>query len=159
MRTTTSFADQTGPRKADAAGGFSRRFRAGDMETRAALAAVCERLAAAGLSEDDLSSAELVLAEALNNIVEHAYAETEGEVELHVNLHHNRLACLIRDHGRAMPAGRAPDPEPPHIEPPDLLPEGGFGWHIIRCLTTDLHYRRVAGWNELSFLLPLAELD
>lgn len=156
-----SAADRDPKRQGDSGqgGGVFHRFPAGDLETRAALGAVCGRLRAAGLSEDDRSSAELILAEALNNIVEHAYGGESGEIELHVALHHDRLVCLIRDHGRPMPDGRPPDPGPPHIAPPDYLPEGGFGWHIIRCLTTDLHYRRAGDWNELSFHVPLGGLD
>jgi serine/threonine-protein kinase RsbW len=33
------------------------------------------------------------------------------------------------------------------------LPEGGFGWFLIRALSRDLDYRRVGGRNLLSFRL------
>lgn len=136
-----------------------RRFPAGDMETRTALQAVCDGLRRAGLSEDDLSSAELILAEVLNNIVEHAYASGDGIVDLCIELRGNGLLCLIRDHGNAMPNGRPPCPPLPRINPPSQLPEGGFGWHIIRALTTQLHYRQEKGWNVLSFTMPLTGGD
>jgi len=146
-------------RPQEGAGDILRRFPAGDTETRAALLAVCERLRRAGLGEDDLSSAELIIAEALNNIVEHAYADSDGLVELSIEFRLNGLFCLIRDHGQAMPAGRAPDPPLPQTNHPHDLPEGGFGWHIIRSLTTELGYRHEDGWNTLSFVVPLTGFD
>lgn len=132
-----------------------RRFPAGDTETRAALLAVCDGLRRTGIAEDDLASTELILAEVLNNIVEHAYASGEGVVDLCIELRHEGLFCLIRDHGTTMPNGRPPCPSPPCINPSFELPEGGFGWHIIRSLTTQLGYRQEDGWNALSFVVPL----
>ena len=37
------------------------------------------------------------------------------------------------------------------------LPEGGFGWHVIRTLSKDLHYRRENGRNQLSFRLDTTQ--
>jgi len=151
--------DSARHRHIEDAGRICRRFPAGDTETRAALLAVRDSLRRAGLAEDDLSSAELILAEALNNIVEHAYASSEGLVDLNIELRRDGLFCVIRDHGKAMPNGRAPDPPLPRINPPCELPEGGFGWHIIRSLTTQLGYRQEEGWNALSFVVPLTGFD
>lgn len=136
-----------------------RRFPAGDTETRAALLTICDGLRQAGLAKDDLDSAELILAEVLNNIVEHAYANSHGIVDLCIELHHEGLFCVVRDHGSTMPHGRPPCPPPPRINPPLELPEGGFGWHIIRSLTTQLGYRQEEGWNALSFVVPLTGCD
>lgn len=149
----------TGRGQAAATEPIRRRFTSGDIATRETLIEVAEALTAAGLSEDDIANAELILAEALNNIVEHAYAGTEGPVELEIAIARDRLDCALRDQGREAPIGYPPDPPLPEIEPPLALPEGGFGWHIIRCLTTDLRYRREAGWNVLSFRVPFSGLD
>ncbi|KPQ06068.1 MAG: serine/threonine-protein kinase RsbW [Rhodobacteraceae bacterium HLUCCA12] len=121
--------------------------------------AVCDSLRKAGLNEDDLGSAELVLAEVLNNIVEHAYCRRSGHVEMTVTLRPDGLYCEVRDHGDHMPQGRPPNLPPPRIDPPRQLPEGGFGWHIIRSLTTHLGYRQQDGWNALSFVMPLTGFD
>ena len=52
------------------------------------------------------STAELVLAEVLNNVAEHAYGDGQGPVAHHARA---RLAagfqCLIVDQGAAMPGG------------------------------------------------------
>lgn len=138
---------------------FSRHFTAGDRATRATLEELVISLSQAGLNGDDVANVELILAEALNNVVEHAYADGPGPVELLVQMDHRGLSCHIVDKGRPMPSGDAPDPPLPTIDPPDNLPEGGFGWHIIRCLTTDLTYRRDGVRNTLSMLVPLSDFD
>ncbi len=136
---------------------FLRGFLAADKTTRAVLADLVTELTRAGLTPDDLSNAELVLAEVLNNIAEHAYGKATGPVELRVDLLRAGLGCTISDQGHPLPAGVVPDPDLPLIAPPDHLPEGGFGWHIIRCLTTDLRYARDGDWNRLSLRIPWAD--
>ena len=136
-----------------------RSFVASDAATRAALLAVTEALIAAGLPEDVVGSAELILAETLNNIVEHAYAGKEGPVELIIAVGSAGLDCTVRDQGPAAPVGFPPDPPLPEVNPPHDLPEGGFGWHIIRALTADLSYKREAGWNVLRFRIPVCGGD
>ena len=136
-----------------------RRFTSGDIATRETLLEVTEALIDSGLSDDDVANAKLILAEALNNIVEHAYAGTQGPVDLMIEVRRDGLDCALRDQGREAPIGYPPDPPLPEIDPPFELPEGGFGWHIIRCLTTKLRYRRAGEWNQLSFHVPFSGLD
>ena len=148
-------------RPADDRGGpkrhrFVRRFVAGDHETRLVLAEVCARLAAAGLDEDDIGTVELVLAEVLNNVAEHAYGSDGGPVALRLDLPGDSVVCEVLDQGRPMPLGRVPDAGLPSIAPPDHLPEGGFGWHIVRCLVSDLGYERGTDGNRLRLRVPLA---
>lgn len=147
--------DSTGGPVADGRQGrFSHQFVSGDWSTRAVLAVLVKRLAERGLSSDDIATVELILAEVLNNVTEHAYAETPGPVEIELELKPAGLACKVADQGTPLPQGELPDHPPPTIEPPDHLPEGGFGWHIIRGLTTDLVYSRDEGWNRLSMTVP-----
>jgi len=100
----------------------------------------------------DLAAAELVLAEALNNVVEHACRGLPGRVAaLEIWAATGGLDVRITDNGLPMrddPSGANPMP------PAASLPEGGFGWPIIRGLTRDLHYCRGDGLNCLSFRLP-----
>ncbi len=118
---------------------------------RATLREAMETGPVARLSVEDRSTAEIVLAEVLNNIVEHAYADGLGSIRLCLSLSAGRLNCRIEDEGRPMPggqppAGRAPDPAD--------LPEGGFGWHLIRSLSQGLTYVRTGQINQLTFSLP-----
>lgn len=102
-------------------------------------------------------TAELVLAEVLNNVAEHAYADRPGTVEVTLTPVTSGIRCLIVDWGVAMPGERLPDGRLPGGADTALedLPEGGFGWHLIRVLTQDLAYQRSGDQNRLSFLLPL----
>lgn len=108
----------------------------------------------AGLSPGLRSDAEIVLAEVLNNIVEHAYAASAGNIEIRVRRQVGGLACQIRDHGAPMPGLSLPDGAFQPLGAIADLPEGGFGWFLIRNTVEDLQYRREGGANRLSFLLP-----
>lgn len=135
--------------------GFERHFTASDLETRVTLAEVCARLAAAGLDDDAIGTVELVLAEVLNNIAEHAYGPEGGPVLLQVELAQDEVLCRLADRGRPMPMGQVPQQEFPTIAPPDVLPEGGFGWHIVRCLVSEMDYRREPDGNRLVLRIPV----
>ncbi|MFD1809697.1 ATP-binding protein [Gemmobacter lanyuensis] len=119
---------------------------------RAALGQILDDPCMADLRSDLRARAEIVLAEVLNNVVEHAYADGPGEIILHLrcvqggHLPHPRFRA--GDAGSCVAGGAAIGPDP--VE----LPEGGFGWHLIRCLTEDLQYCRRDSRNELSFRLP-----
>ncbi len=106
------------------------------------------------LSDADRGTTELVLAEVLNNIVEHAYAGCSGRIALSLDLGASGLAVRITDNGLAMPGGAVPAGLLP-TDPAATLPEGGFGWFLIRSLTRDLAYDRKNGRNHLSFTLPI----
>jgi serine/threonine-protein kinase RsbW len=84
----------------------------------------------ARLSDDARGTAELVLAEVLNNVAEHAYAGT-GRAwwrSCHAATFTGHLRCQIVDQGKAMPGGTLPEgrlPGRPGLALDDL-PEGGF---------------------------------
>jgi len=105
------------------------------------------------LSPDGRGTAQIVLAEALNNIVEHAYANHDGQIEVALHVSPPDLVCEITDSGLAMPEGALPAGTLTPLEQVQNLPEGGFGWYLIRTLARDLHYRRDGGRNLLSFRL------
>jgi serine/threonine-protein kinase RsbW len=97
-------------------------------------------------------TAEIVLAEVLNNVVEHAYASATGEIEVTIRLAADTLTVTVIDGGCGMPGDMLPGGRLAGLDTADL-PEGGFGWHLIRTLASDLAYRRVGERNELSFRL------
>jgi serine/threonine-protein kinase RsbW len=133
-------------------------IRAEPSSVRAALLRITAASPVRDLSDDQRGTVELVLAEVLNNVAEHAYAETAGHVAVTVALIHSGLACEVVDDGAAMPGGQLPEGRLPPADLPDSdLPEGGFGWHLIRSLTQDLSYRRQRGTNRLGFVIPLVD--
>ncbi|MBV7408810.1 ATP-binding protein [Maritimibacter sp. DP1N21-5] len=138
-------------------GGLHLIFPAAHASVRRALATVITVLRNAGVGPDACGMVELVLAEALNNVVEHAYEDRGyGLIELETWRDGGSLRVRLCDDGLALPNGRIPAPTRAS-DPVDRcdLPEGGFGWSIIRDLTVDLRYRRDGARNELSFALPL----
>lgn len=135
---------------------IERRFHAGDLEIRAVLTAIRGELAGAGLDDEALGTVELVLAEVLNNIAEHSYGAGGGPVALRLWAGSGAVLCEIGDQGLPMPAGQVPQPGLPPIAPPAPLPEGGFGWHIVRCLVNAVDYERTAGGNVLRLRIPVA---
>lgn len=124
---------------------------------RDALAALRARLEQAAVDPDAAFTAELLVAEALNNVVEHALAGLDRAVfGLAVSYRCHSLRVEIRDRGKPMPDGHLPAGRLPDItEDTSALPEGGFGWYMIRAVVEDLAYARVAGENRLSFRIPL----
>jgi serine/threonine-protein kinase RsbW len=111
---------------------------------------------AAALTADLRATVELVLAEVLNNVAEHAYCGGPGEVEVALWPRPSGLACEVVDTGAAMPQGRTPSGRLASGAGLPLAdqPEGGFGWHLIRSLTCDLAYDRSDGRNRLRFVIP-----
>lgn len=105
------------------------------------------------ISQDLRSSAEIVLAEVLNNIAEHAYADRAGSITLQLERRADGLFCIVRDTGAPMPGFGPPTGDQPPLGAIEDLPEGGFGWFLIRNLTEGLAYRHADGVNCLSFAL------
>lgn len=126
-------------------------LRAEPTSVRAALLRVTSVPPVADLASDLRGTVELVLAEVLNNVAEHAYADSSGHVAVTVALQPGALWCEVVDEGAPMPGGILPEGRLPEVE----LPEGGFGWHLIRTMTRDLQYRRQRGTNRLNFIIPL----
>ena len=120
---------------------------------RKTLASVMAALSDMGLSEDERGNVELVLAEVLNNVAEHAYEEDiEGLIELTARREDDHLRFTVTDEGRPMPGGCMPATPAPNPDPLDCdLPEGGFGWFLIRTLARNLSYERRGDSNLLRF--------
>ncbi len=123
------------------------------LAVREGLKALFDTIVLRSLPEDGRGTAEIVLAEALNNIVEHAYARHPGDIEITLQLCPNELICRITDTGLPMPNAQLPEGKLARLAPSDDLPEGGFGWFLIRTLSRDLRYHREDGRNQLSFRL------
>lgn len=130
----------------------------GPMAVREALDKVFDALGPFALDVEEKGTIELVLAEALNNVVEHAYPEpgSTGKIDVSAHMLDNGLAFKIQDRGKAMPDGHAPLGTQADLDV-DLsdLPEGGFGWFLIRDLAKDVMYERVGGTNVLTLRLAI----
>jgi len=126
---------------------------------RRTLKGVRDGLAGAGVTARDRANVEIVLAEALNNIAEHAYAgAAAGRVRLCLKVYGDRIVARISDAGRPLGGDGAPAGLAPGLDGPRMaLPEGGFGWFLIRALASDVAYARRGGRNHLRLTIPLGD--
>ena len=127
-------------------------YASGRFAVRQVLLSVMDGLSGLGLSDSEKANIELVLAEALNNVAEHAYhGVTAGLVELRVRRFPNHLSFVIMDEGHPMPTGEIPRHDATDTWTRGDLPEGGFGWLLLRTLARNFAYKRVDGRNTLAF--------
>lgn len=134
------------------------RLRPGQGEVRATLRTLRERWQGQSLPDELCDRAELILAEVLNNVVEHALCGcADGWIEVRCHAAADGILFEVADNGRPMPGGSLPKGDPPFVgsSVPDL-PEGGFGWFLVRTIAADLQYRREEGVNQFSFRLRSA---
>lgn len=140
---------------------FQHSLRADSLAVREALHAALTRFLQE-MSADEAGTLELILAEVLNNIVEHSYTGSgDGTISISIVRDRKGLSCAVSDDGVPLPEDclrqvRGDDPGRP---PPSTLPEGGFGWFLIRDLAEDLGYSRKDGHNLLAFRIPLRRLE
>ncbi|WP_347311571.1 ATP-binding protein [Defluviimonas sp. SAOS-178_SWC] len=135
---------------------FRAAFIAEPIAVRDALRGAVARFARR-ITTEDAGALELALAEVLNNVAEHAYAEMQpGPVALYLRRAGGDLHCVIEDRGRPMPGLALPERQLRTVATTiDDLAEGGWGWALIRDLTADLAYSRKDGRNRLTFRIPL----
>lgn len=125
------------------------------LAVRRALKTVRDTLAQAGIRAESQSAAQIVIAEVLNNVVEHAYSDRSGVVELNLKCDEQAVRVEILDEGHPMPANTLPAGQAYDLtQMQDDLPEGGFGWFMIRELAQELQYLRQDRKNKLSFSIP-----
>lgn len=137
---------------------FDICVQSGDMAVREALARLLEGLSPLALDIEEAGTVELVLAEALNNIVEHAYApgNPAGPIKIRCQHKPDGLHLSIEDVGAAMPDGHMPlgVAQDLNVDLMDM-PEGGFGWFLIQDLAKDVRYQRVGDANLLNLRLAI----
>jgi serine/threonine-protein kinase RsbW len=107
------------------------------------------------LAIPDLDALELCVAEAINNVIEHAYRGAPGPVEVEISSDGPALEIVVIDEGIEMERGWLREAATPlEFEPSDRdsLPEGGMGLHLIRALTHSARYERRAGRNLLTLV-------
>lgn len=105
------------------------------------------------VAEDLRESAQLVIAEVLNNIEEHSYdGKSGGKLQVRVGLRPGEIEVETQDFGKPMPhldvpIKRNPNPNVPRY----ALPEGGFGWFLIHTLAPNPLYSRRGKTNICQF--------
>ncbi|MCS6808394.1 MAG: ATP-binding protein [Bacteroidota bacterium] len=103
-------------------------------------------------SAQQAAQLELAVVEACNNIVEHAYAEHAGSIEMDILVLEDKIVVTLQDTGLSMPASSLCEPPLDQIEHMNLdaLPEGGFGLFLIRSIMDNHEYTSANGINTLT---------
>ncbi|MBY6002669.1 ATP-binding protein [Salipiger bermudensis] len=129
-------------------------IRAEPAEVREGLSRSRRALARIGFDPERGEEAELMLAEALNNVVEHAYdGREDGRIHLQIQADAGLALFRICDFGCEMPGGHAPSGRIASAPERAALAEGGYGWHLIRRLADTVCYRRCGSSNCLELRL------
>ncbi len=122
---------------------------------------ICTRLAEHGIDAARLDDACLALTEAINNVHEHAYGGEGGPVSVAAEGRSGRFSLTLRDRGTGM-KGILPGERLPSCDAGlETLPEGGFGWFMIRQLADSVEYSSKSGRNTLRlvFANPASQRD
>lgn len=91
----------------------------------------------------------LVLEEVIVNIVNHAYAGTNGDMEVECTTPSGKFCCTVRDWG--------PPFNPLLADKPDTTSDidnrsvGGLGLMLVTTMTDECSYTRSGESNELTF--------
>jgi len=144
---------------ADPTPGTTIALKSDAMSVRHALARLIGQLHHLGLDDEELGAVELVAAEALNNIVEHAYkSDPDGAILLTWTFGASGLHIKIEDNGVPIPSDKPPlSPIPCARDHAALVPEGGFGWFLIQGLARNIVYRREHGCNVLTYRMVVGQ--
>lgn len=132
--------------------------QSGEMAVRAALSELMTNLKPLTLDVEEEGTVELVLAEALNNVVEHGYPKENdaGPIAISCSQQDDGLHFEIRDKGLPMPDGQAPIGMAADVSVPmEDMPEGGFGWFLIQDLAKDVKYKRNGDENLLNLRIAV----
>jgi anti-sigma regulatory factor (Ser/Thr protein kinase) len=104
-----------------------------------------------GFSDSDAARVDLVLSEALTNIISHGYARDIGDwIELVMQVTEPGISILVRDRGRPFDPLQAP----PLLAARSLAEAqvGGLGIPLMRRYADEIRYARQAGRNDLTLM-------
>ncbi|MGR3616967.1 MAG: ATP-binding protein [Paracoccaceae bacterium] len=139
---------------------FKISFVATEDKTREGLSDIMAALKKADLTAEKQGDVEISVAEAVNNVVEHAYAGLPpAMVQVSGQWNRDQLSVEILDSGHRFVAGRVPVAQQAAVDVPlDDLPEGGFGWFLIHQLTSSVSYTHKDGNNVLTLGFTLSKI-
>jgi len=113
---------------------------------------VCAAARSAGWRSDDLDRLELVLEEAVMNIISYSYGSGRGELQLELRTEGGEgLRLLLQDWGVAFDPTSVVHPEcSGSLEERSI---GGIGLPLMQALTENMRYRRQHDSNLLELIL------
>lgn len=91
----------------------------------------------------------LVLEEVIVNVVNHAYAGTDGDMEVECATRSGSFCCTVRDWGP--PFNPLETDEPDTTSGIEDRPVGGLGLMLVTTMSDDCSYTHSGEANELTF--------
>jgi anti-sigma regulatory factor (Ser/Thr protein kinase) len=103
-----------------------------------------------GLSDGDVFHVEMAVDEACSNVIEHAYAERAGNIELECRCPEPGVfEVIIRDSGEPFDPDSVPLPQVSADMSLDELNEGGLGLYFMRKLMDEVRFESVPGQGNV----------
>jgi anti-sigma regulatory factor (Ser/Thr protein kinase) len=100
--------------------------------------------------EEMAQQVDLCATEAVTNVMTHGVSGSDsGEIQLRVSRVGNDVVLEIEDDGIAFDPTQAPLPPPVTMDSEGV---GGWGMRIVRSLSDEVRYQRVAGRNRLTLV-------
>ncbi len=113
---------------------------------------ICDNAKAHHLGEEGIGKLRLVSEEALVNIINYAFPEKKGDINVTCNMENNdEFWVEVRDQGIAF--NILENPKPDLDAPLEDRKVGGLGIFFISELTDHVSYKRENGSNVLTFLM------
>ena len=113
----------------------------------------------AGVDAEECSNLVLMVEEWITNVINYAYQNEKGELELYAETNHEKVNICIRDRGPEFDFTTYQGKLLTDIYNPESKP-GGFGIELIRRLADGLAYSRTEdGWNESCFSKNIHDLE
>ncbi|MCF8414016.1 MAG: ATP-binding protein [Melioribacteraceae bacterium] len=109
------------------------------------------------VNKEKITFIELILTEALNNVIQHSYDSRTGNmIEISGDISENLLELKINDFGNPRENFIIKAPEF-NAEDVNSLPESGMGLHVINELADSLHYESNQGKNIFTINVDLGK--
>jgi serine/threonine-protein kinase RsbW len=114
----------------------------------------------AGLNDDEVFHVEMAVDEACSNIIEHAYADKAGVIDLACHCPRvGQFEVVIRDTGQPF--------QPEAVSPPQLnvspdlddLNQGGLGLYFMRKLMDEVRFEYIPGQGNTLTMLKRTKTD
>ena len=101
------------------------------------------------LDKANVFKVNLILEEAVTNIIQHGCADEDAH-EIVVKLTHNGPSITVRVEDDGIPFDPTGHPTPEMADSLGEATEGGMGIHLMRTYATDLSYQHSGGRNILT---------
>jgi serine/threonine-protein kinase RsbW len=111
-----------------------------------------------GLNDDDVFHVEMAVDEACSNIIEHAYADQAGEIEVACRCSSaGQFEVVLRDSGLPFDPEEVPAPSVGGPLDLDNLSEGGLGLYFMRKLMDEVRFESTPGQGNTLTMLKRAK--